>query len=49
MMFKAQLSAALVAQYIYTHGGMWQYQQLRLDRADSVTRDWRTTHPPKNL
>ena len=28
--FKAKLNAARVAQYIYTHGGMWQYQQLRL-------------------
>ena len=28
--FKARLNAARVAQYIYTHGGMWQYQQLRL-------------------
>ena len=30
MTFKARLNAARVAQYIYTHGGMWQYQQLRL-------------------
>jgi diguanylate cyclase (GGDEF)-like protein len=30
MAFKANLNAARVAQYIYTHGGMWQYQQLRL-------------------
>ncbi len=29
-MFKARLSAARVAQYIYTHDGVWQYQQLRL-------------------
>jgi diguanylate cyclase (GGDEF)-like protein/PAS domain S-box-containing protein len=28
--FKAQLNAARVAQYIYTHNAMWQYQQLRL-------------------
>src|ERR1019366_2453158 len=28
--FKARLNAARVAQYIYTHDGMWQYQQLRL-------------------
>ena len=28
--FKARLNAARVAQYIYTHGGMWQYQQVRL-------------------
>ena len=28
--FKAKLNAARVARYIYTHGGMWQYQQLRL-------------------
>ena len=30
MTFKARLNAARVAQYIYTHGDMWQYQQLRL-------------------
>ena len=30
MMFKARLNAARVAQYIYTHDGTWQYQQLRL-------------------
>ena len=30
MTFKARLNAARVAQYIYTHGGIWQYQQLRL-------------------
>src|SRR5450756_2584934 len=30
MTFKARLNAARVAQYIYTHVGMWQYQQLRL-------------------
>src|SRR5665647_2283575 len=30
MTFKARLNAARVAQYIYTHDGMWQYQQLRL-------------------
>src|SRR5450759_5376887 len=30
MTFKARLNAARVAQYIYTHYGMWQYQQLRL-------------------
>lgn len=30
MAFKARLNAARVAQYIYMHGGMWQYQQLRL-------------------
>src|SRR5665647_341281 len=30
MTFKARLNAARVAQYIYTHGGLWQYQQLRL-------------------
>jgi diguanylate cyclase (GGDEF)-like protein len=28
--FKARLNAARVAQYIYMHGGIWQYQQLRL-------------------
>jgi diguanylate cyclase (GGDEF)-like protein/PAS domain S-box-containing protein len=28
--FKARLNAARVAQYIYTHDVMWQYQQLRL-------------------
>src|SRR5450759_592975 len=28
--FKARLNAARVAQHIYTHDGMWQYQQLRL-------------------
>jgi diguanylate cyclase (GGDEF)-like protein/PAS domain S-box-containing protein len=28
--FKARLNAARVAQYIYTHNVMWQYQQLRL-------------------
>jgi diguanylate cyclase (GGDEF)-like protein len=28
--FKGQLNAARVAQYIYTHNDMWQYQQLRL-------------------
>src|SRR5664279_251062 len=28
--FKARLNAARVAQYIYTHDGIWQYQQLRL-------------------
>lgn len=28
--FKAQLNAARIAQYIYTHNVMWQYQQLRL-------------------
>ena len=28
--FKARLNAARVAQYIYTHNAMWQYQQLRL-------------------
>ena len=28
--FKARLNAARVAQYIYTHGNMWQYQRLRL-------------------
>ncbi|MGB0084705.1 MAG: EAL domain-containing protein [Rhodomicrobiaceae bacterium] len=28
--FKARLNAARVAQYIYTHSGMWQYQELRL-------------------
>jgi diguanylate cyclase (GGDEF)-like protein len=30
MTFKARLNAARVAQYIYTHDGMWQYQELRL-------------------
>jgi len=30
MTFKARLNTARVAQYIYTHDGMWQYQQLRL-------------------
>ncbi len=30
MTFKARLNAARVAQYIYTHDGTWQYQQLRL-------------------
>ena len=30
MEFKARLNAVRVAQYIYTHDGMWQYQQLRL-------------------
>src|SRR5512141_148020 len=30
LVFKARLNAARVAQYIYTHDGMWQYQQLRL-------------------
>ncbi len=30
LMFKARLNATRVAQYIYTHDGMWQYQQLRL-------------------
>ena len=30
MTFKARLNAARVAQYIYTHGDMWQYQRLRL-------------------
>jgi uncharacterized protein YutD len=30
MTFKARLNAARVAQYLYTHDGMWQYQQLRL-------------------
>lgn len=29
--FKARLNAARVAQYIYTHNAMWQYQRLRLD------------------
>ena len=29
--FKGRLSAARVAQYIYTHNAMWQYQRLRLD------------------
>ena len=28
--FKSRLSAARVAQYIYTHNSLWQYQQLRL-------------------
>jgi diguanylate cyclase (GGDEF)-like protein len=28
--FKGRLSAARVAQYIYTHSDMWQYQRLRL-------------------
>lgn len=28
--FKGRLNAARVAQYIYTHDAMWQYQQLRL-------------------
>ena len=28
--FKARLTAARVAQYIYTHDELWQYQQLRL-------------------
>jgi len=28
--FKARLNAARIAQYIYTHGDMWKYQQLRL-------------------
>lgn len=28
--FKARLNAAKVAQYIYSHDAMWQYQQLRL-------------------
>ena len=28
--FKARLNAARIAQYIYTHNSMWQYQQLRL-------------------
>ena len=28
--FKARLNAARVAQYIYTHNDMWQYQELRL-------------------
>jgi diguanylate cyclase (GGDEF)-like protein len=28
--FKARLNAARIAQYIYTHDLMWQYQQLRL-------------------
>ena len=30
MTFEARLGAARVAQYIYTHDGMWQYQQQRL-------------------
>src|SRR5450631_4348464 len=30
MAFKARLNAARVAQYIYTHDGMWQYQPERL-------------------
>ena len=30
MSFKAQLNAARIARYIYTHDDMWQYQQLRL-------------------
>ncbi|MBI3703200.1 MAG: EAL domain-containing protein [Rhizobiales bacterium] len=30
MAFKARLNAARVAQYIYAHGDLWQYQQLRL-------------------
>ena len=29
--FKSRLNAARVAQYIYTHDVMWQYQQLRLE------------------
>ena len=28
--FKARLNAGRVAQYIYTHDALWQYQQLRL-------------------
>ena len=28
--FKSRLSAARVAQYVYTHNSLWQYQQLRL-------------------
>ncbi len=28
--FKSRLNAARLAQYIYTHDGMWQYQRLRL-------------------
>lgn len=28
--FKSRLNAARVAQYIYTHDALWQYQQLRL-------------------
>ena len=28
--FKARLNAARVAQYVYTHDIMWQYQHLRL-------------------
>ena len=28
--FKGRLNAARVAQYIYTHEGLWQYQRLRL-------------------
>ncbi|HEY4980846.1 MAG TPA: diguanylate cyclase [Pseudolabrys sp.] len=30
MTFKARLNAARVAQYIYTHNDLWQYQRLRL-------------------
>ncbi len=29
--FKSRLNAARVAQYIYSHSEMWQYQRLRLD------------------
>ncbi len=29
--FKSRLNAARVAQYIYTHDVMWQYQQLRIE------------------
>ncbi len=32
--FKARLSASRVAQYIYTHDSLWQYQRLRL--ADAI-------------
>src|ERR1700690_4095796 len=30
MTFEARLGATRIAQYVYTHDGMWQYQQQRL-------------------
>ena len=49
MTFKARLNAARVAQYIYTHDGMWQYQQLRLAELIQLPETGATAHPPKNL
>ena len=49
MTFKARLNAARVAQYIYTHDGMWQYQPERLAELIQIARDRRTAHPSNYL